>query len=164
MAKKETSKRFKNFASCLAKKLGKRGKAYEQLAAVQAKAVVKPRIFEGESASGAALGTYAASTKKTRARKGRQIARVDLQFTDQLFRSIQIANFKGRPSLMILPSSRTGGQTNREVAAKLEKRYGEIFAASDKEAKDIIKVIEKRLFKEADKFIDECFADNAVIA
>jgi hypothetical protein len=174
MAKEVSFKALENFADCLAGKIAKNAKRYELLAASQAKATVKTRIFDGKDArdvpltpkgKGTKEGAYSKGYSRKRKGKGRQTGRVDLQMTDRLFRSIQVANFKGRPALMILPGSRSDGAgTNQEIAGHLEKTYKtEIFAASNNEADAIAKVVARRLNKEVDKWIDQCFPNNAEI-
>ena len=112
-------------------------------------------------------GAYSKGYARKRQEKGFGTGRVDLTFTRQLSKSIQVGKLKGHAALLIKPGTRSGkgkAISNIELADHLEKTYKtEIFAAGDREAEAIAKATLKRLDKDAEKFIDQCFPKNAEI-
>lgn len=117
------------------------------------------RIFNnGLATDGGPIGQYAASTKKQRAKAGRQTSKVDLEFSGTLRRSIQTGVSGKDVVLGIVETSepKSGGFKTAENAASQEDRFGkEIFAPTEKEAAAgtkaytdfIVKAVQKELNK-----------------
>ena len=96
---------------------------------------------------GKRLGSYSVGHAARRRKKGRQIAKVDLQMTDRLFNSFQVGNFRGEPVVGFVQKRRSdSGNTNGEIAAYIEEMYNaEPFSIDASEFKDVEKAIQKEL-------------------
>lgn len=107
-------------------------------------AIVSDRVFEENTdIKGGGFGAYSESWKKAREAKGRQVARVDLQFNKDLLRSITDDVSSDRYSVKIKED------LNVKKARGFEKNRGiEVFFASEEERKNIIDVIEKEFIKQ----------------
>jgi hypothetical protein len=104
-------------------------------------ALVKRRIFNrGIAADGTQIGKYSKWWTKVRKKKKRQTKYVDLQFTGDLFRSIELG-MKGEKAIL--------GITNFDkarVAKEMEKLFGKpIFALSTDEVEKVSKTAAREL-------------------
>lgn len=141
-------------AMAMAGCIGKNAAKYELLAATNAAGLIKPRIHnDGKDANGNSLGGYSPGYAKTRLKRGRQIAKKDLQFTDQLFNSEQIFKVNGSAVFGIKPGKRSRDKiSNQRLAVLLEENEKkEIFFASAVELKKITKTVDKAMLTDLDK-------------
>jgi len=116
----------------------------ELLAANESLGAITYRIFnEGLKADGSPIGQYKNKYyQKRRSSKGRQTKYVDLQFTGDLFNSINVGELNGKPAVGITT------KYGKDVAGYNEERYGEIFQASDSERDNALRIAQDFAIKE----------------
>lgn len=119
----------------LAAAIGNSGGRIALVSAKRGEGEVKYRIFNvGYAADGSRIASgYSRKYQAIRRAKGRQTAIVDLQFTGELFRSLQVAT-SGKNSAVLAITN----PNRAKVAAKLEAQYKKpIFALSRQEVNDV---------------------------
>ena len=132
----------------LTRELVRRAGDFEVMAANGANAIMKRRIFnEGRRIDGGRIGSYRSSSyiAKRKAR-GRQTSKIDLQFSDRLFRSIGVGK-AGRHTVVGVRGGKRSdsNQTNGELSRHLEDRYGPIFGLNDQETTKALKPIHREI-------------------
>ncbi len=99
---------------------------------------------EGENVAGGLIGTYAPSTKRIRAKKGRQTSFVDLSFTGQLSKDLVAEPVQGGWVVgFVNPSGRQ--PTSGEIHTLLEKKYGEVWGISPSAQAVIKRILTKKI-------------------
>ena len=170
MATKDiTTAQMECFSSKIRSKFPKIAESAQLLAANNALAVIRPRIFnDGQDAEeksltypspkGKRTGAYSQTHARTRSKAGRQTGHVDLQLSDRLFRSLQVVDRKKGPSLVIkAPRSGKGKVNNQRLAAILEEKYEtDIFVLSDDELQKVSNAAEAEIGREFDKIVRGC--------
>lgn len=120
----------------------------EVVANEDALGAISQRIFvDGKNSSGNDIGKYAGSESKSKGRykakrnaAGRRIDKVDLQFTGDLFNSLQLGTLNGKPAVGII------SQKQADVADNNEKRFGPVFQATDGERSNAIELARAFMF------------------
>lgn len=105
--------------------LGNIGPRIQEVGTLEAVSSMKAAVFNnGETSTGAPIGAYKSATyKRKREKAGRQIAKVDLEFTGELRNALDRGTLGGK--LVV-------GWTNSEaaqIASYLEQRYKNIIFA-----------------------------------
>jgi len=85
--------------------------------------------------------------KELRKLKGLQTDYVDLQFNGDLFNSVNVGNFNGRPAIGIV------GEKQSKIAGYHDDKYGVIFTASKEEKRIAAESARDYLFKELKRII-----------
>ena len=99
---------------------------------------------EGEKVSGGQIGQYKASTKRIRAKKGRQISFIDFSFTGQLSKDFVAEPVPGGWVVgFINPSGRK--PTSGTIHEELEKKFGEVWGISSSDEAAIQRILAKKI-------------------
>jgi len=163
MADNITPEEFKNLGPHMGSVIKDCLAGIELFAATQAKALHKRKIFNksgSEDSSGSKLrspsndkqGAYSKGYAKVRAEDGRQFRQVDLQKTDQLFRSFDTGQVNGKPAYGIVIEGRGKGQSNSQIFDHLSEIYSTDLGLSDSDANKVADLALKRL--------DKCFTSK----
>jgi hypothetical protein len=117
-------------------------KTASRAAALTVFADYSPRIFEkGIASDGESIGNYVEGPyKKKRAKLGREVGFVNLEFTGTLRRDLQ-------PTMQGTVGFGFSNETNLEISNGLEKRYGkDIFALTKEEEELFLETVSTLLF------------------
>lgn len=128
MTPDQLADRLRGFARALEQGAG----GIALVAAIRAMAVYKRRIFnDGLTSSGVAIGRYSQEWSEVRRARGRQVSYVDLQFTGELFESIQVGTRDNRVVI------ETKNRLNFEKVENIEQKFKKdifSFGANERDA------------------------------
>ena len=119
------------------------------------------RIFNqqggSENAEEQKLGVYSPSYKKQKENKykGRDESKVNLYASGTLYGAVKQVKKDGQTYVAVTDVKYPNGTSTVDVSNYLDKQYGEIFEATNTEAKIVIETIDKFLFKEANESLNQ---------
>lgn len=119
------------------------------------------RIFNqqggSENANEQKLGVYSPKYKiaKEKKYKGRDESKVNLYASATLSDATKIVKKDGQTYVAVTDIKYPNGTSTVDVSNYLDKQYGEIFEATNTEAKIVIETVDKFLIKEANESLNQ---------
>ncbi len=145
-----TIEQFKNRITLISQLLAQKSGDFLFLGGKYAEGAMKFRIFnEGRATDGGAIGAYKSkSWIKKRSESGRQVGKVDLEFTGDLRNSIQVVK-DGREVVIAIIND------EKFIIAKgqEDRRKKDIFLPTDEEVKEVEQYVAELIDAELEKII-----------
>jgi hypothetical protein len=145
-----TIEQFKNRITLISRLLAQKSGDFLFLGGKYAEGAMKFRIFnEGRATDGGAIGAYKSkSWIKKRSETGRQVGKVDLEFTGDLRNSIQVVK-DGREVVIAIIND------EKFIIAKgqEDRRKKDIFLPTDEEVKEVEQYVAELIDAELEKII-----------
>jgi len=131
-----------------------------EICAVTALSILKQRIIDdGIGANGASLGSYSPSYVETRKKNNKQTNHVDLKFTGDMWRDIDVisSELKGDTAVTVVTAKNAinrGKLKTEDIMFNNAERYGDFMALSPEEEEQVASVFDKELQKVIDKIFE----------